>query len=262
MLLKIWSALYHKGLCLIVYIFSLIIETETASHSVYGPQGSSVHGVLQARILEAGSHSLLQGIFLTQGSNPGLLHCRWILTIWAAREAPSKPFTWLSLKCALNLVLPRTKLLNSNVWKLLVFTPRNLQLYSNLLPLSSKSAYNASGLGRSPGEGHGNPYQYSCLENSIDRGAWWATVHGVAKRQIWLSNYTFLKQICCLSIQFADAFIRPTETWDEMQKQGKKYISIYKSCLHLLSILTQVWPAIFFHLEYYSFLPGMYALKS
>jgi len=36
-------------------------------------------------------------------------------------------------------------------------------------------------LGSSPGEGHGNPLQYSCLENPMDRGAWWATVHGVAK---------------------------------------------------------------------------------
>ena len=35
------------------------------------------------------------------------------------------------------------------------------------------------GLGRSPGGGHGNPLQYSWLENSMDRGAWWATVHGV-----------------------------------------------------------------------------------
>ena len=33
------------------------------------------------------------------------------------------------------------------------------------------------GLGRSPGGGHGNPFQYSCLENSIVRGAWWVTVH-------------------------------------------------------------------------------------
>ena len=47
------------------------------------------------------------------------------------------------------------------------------------------SAYNAGdpgsipGLGRSPGEGNGNPLQYSCLENPMDRGAWWATVHGV-----------------------------------------------------------------------------------
>ena len=39
------------------------------------------------------------------------------------------------------------------------------------------------GLGKSPGEGNGNPLQYSCLENSMDRGAWWATVCGVAKSQ-------------------------------------------------------------------------------
>ena len=39
------------------------------------------------------------------------------------------------------------------------------------------------GLGRSPAEGNGNPLQYSCLENPMNRGAWWATVHGVAK--IW-----------------------------------------------------------------------------
>ena len=37
------------------------------------------------------------------------------------------------------------------------------------------------GSGRSPGEGNGNPLQYSCLENPMDGGAWWATVHGVAK---------------------------------------------------------------------------------
>ena len=40
-----------------------------------------------------------------------------------------------------------------------------------------------SELGRSPGEGNGNPLQYSCLENPMDRGAWRATVHGVAKRR-------------------------------------------------------------------------------
>ena len=37
------------------------------------------------------------------------------------------------------------------------------------------------GSGRSPGGGHGNPLQNSCLENSMDRGVWWATVHGVAE---------------------------------------------------------------------------------
>ena len=47
------------------------------------------------------------------------------------------------------------------------------------------------GSGRSPGEGNGNPLQYSCLENPMDRGAWWATVHGFAKSRIQLSNFTF-----------------------------------------------------------------------
>ena len=43
-------------------------------------------------------------------------------------------------------------------------------------------------LGRSPREGHGNPLQYSCLENLMDRGAWWATVQRVTKNWIQLSD--------------------------------------------------------------------------
>ena len=52
---------------------------------------------------------------------------------------------------------------------------------------SKASAYSVGdlvsipGSGRSPGEGNGDPLQYSCLENPMDRGAWWATVHGVAR---------------------------------------------------------------------------------
>ena len=45
------------------------------------------------------------------------------------------------------------------------------------------------GPGRSPGEGHGNPLQHSCLESPLDRGAWWATVHRLAK------SWTRLKQL-------------------------------------------------------------------
>ena len=44
------------------------------------------------------------------------------------------------------------------------------------------------GSGRSPREGNGNPLQYSCLENPMDRGAWWAPVHGVAKSQTHLKR--------------------------------------------------------------------------
>ena len=47
------------------------------------------------------------------------------------------------------------------------------------------------GSGRSPGEGNGNPLQYSCLENPMGGGAWWATVHGVAKSRTRLSEFTF-----------------------------------------------------------------------
>ena len=55
------------------------------------------------------------------------------------------------------------------------------------------------GMGRSPEEGNGNPLHYSCLENSMDGGAWWATVHGVTKGQTRLSDFTLLvvgTQIC------------------------------------------------------------------
>ena len=44
------------------------------------------------------------------------------------------------------------------------------------------------GLGRSPGEGNGNPLQYSFLENAMDRGAWWSAVHRLTKSQTWLSD--------------------------------------------------------------------------
>ena len=53
--------------------------------------------------------------------------------------------------------------------------------------VSKETAHNAEdlgsipGLGRSPGKGNGNSFQYSCLENSMDRGVWWATIPGVAK---------------------------------------------------------------------------------
>ena len=61
------------------------------------------------------------------------------------------------------------------------------------------SVYNAGdlgsipGLGKSPGEGNGNPLQDYCLENPMDRGAWWATAHGVAKSRTRLNNFTSLQ---------------------------------------------------------------------
>ena len=65
------------------------------------------------------------------------------------------------------------------------------------------SACNAGDLGSipesgiSPGEGDGNPLQYSCVENPMDGGAWWATIHGVAKSRTRLSNFTFFHFLGC-----------------------------------------------------------------
>ena len=56
------------------------------------------------------------------------------------------------------------------------------------LPVNAGDAYSIPGSGRSLAEGNGNPHQYSCLVNPMDRGAWWATVHGVTKGQTQLSN--------------------------------------------------------------------------
>ena len=56
------------------------------------------------------------------------------------------------------------------------------------LPATSGDAGSIPGLGRSPGVGNGNPFQYSCLVNPMDRGAWKAEFHGVTKSQTRLSD--------------------------------------------------------------------------
>ena len=56
------------------------------------------------------------------------------------------------------------------------------------LPVNARGARDMGlipGSGRFPGVGDGNPFQYSCLENSMDRGAWWATIHVVTKSQTY-----------------------------------------------------------------------------
>ena len=70
-------------------------------------------------------------------------------------------------------VIPKDQSHNGRIWGFLSY-------------LTSKSASKAPGSGRSPGEGNDYPLQYSCLENSKNRGAWWATVDGVAKGQTQL----------------------------------------------------------------------------
>ena len=68
------------------------------------------------------------------------------------------------------------------------------------------------GSGRSPGNGNGNPLQDSCLENPMDRGAWWATVHGVAKSRTRLSNLTSLPQFKSINSLVLSFLYSPTLT--------------------------------------------------
>ena len=61
------------------------------------------------------------------------------------------------------------------------------------LPAMWETRVRSLGREDSPGEGNGNPLQYSCLENPMDGGAWWATVHGVATSRTRLSDFQILK---------------------------------------------------------------------
>ena len=78
------------------------------------------------------------------------------------------------------------------------------------LPASAGEAASIPGLGRSPREENGNPLQYSCLENAMDRGACWATVHGVTKSWTQLRDFTSchfkVSPVVCVSFLFVLSF--------------------------------------------------------
>ena len=129
------------------------------------PPGSSVHGILQARIPE------------------------WV-AISLSREERSLKGSLMLWPLGLNTVLPRL--------------PSWLRRSRICLQCRRR------GLGRSPEEGNGNPLWCSCLENSMDRGAWWATVKEVAESWTRLSYWTtitrlataFLPRTKCLLISW------------------------------------------------------------
>ena len=120
-----------------------------------------------------GSHSLLQGIFSTQGMNPGLLHCRQILLY--LNHQGSLLYYFLGFLC----IRPRT-----DGASLVAQTAKHLSAVQ-------KTSVQSLGWEDPLEKGNGSPLQYSCLENSMDRGAWWATIHGVAKSGTRLSDFTF-----------------------------------------------------------------------
>ena len=97
---------------------------------------------------------------------------------------------------------------------------------------SEVSVYNSGdpisipGWGRSPGEGHGNPLQYSCLENPMDGGAWWAAVHGVAESRTRLNDFTFtfFSHECNSHIRVGTDLME-TDSW-KRQKRSEQTLTL------------------------------------
>ena len=130
-----------------------------------------------------GRHSLVQGIFLTQRSS---LQVDFLpLSHLGSHSKLDQFIQSKNCKCS------KKKKLLPGPYTTWGFPGSSVGKES---ACSSGDLGSISGSGRSPGEGNGNPLQYSCLENPMDRGAWWATVHGVAKNrtQDWATNINYL----------------------------------------------------------------------
>ena len=138
------------------------------------PSGSSVLANFPGKNTGVACHALLQGIFLTKGLNPHLLHLRH----WTV--------------CSLPLVLPGKPSLCSCALSNTYWLVQCPWLYSTCNCLVLYLSMYLKHLQADIGEGNGTPLQYSCLENPMDGGAWWAAVHGVAKSRTRLSNFTFM----------------------------------------------------------------------
>ena len=176
-------------------------------------------------------HAFLRGIFLIQGSNPGLPDCMQILyrlsylDIRTGRRHLETcaaflqfhrlhfPLCWLDAWSTWSIIDQYQVLILetwvsiqhvSVLWVLLWTKPEwswgfqtqvvtiigasLVALTAKNLPVMQETWVRSLGQEDPPGEGNGNPLQYSCLENSMDRGAWRATVHGVAKSRTRLRN--------------------------------------------------------------------------
>ena len=130
------------------------------------PPGSSVYGILQARILQRVAIPFFRGIFLIRGSNPHLPSCRQILYGLSDHGSPTK----------------------GNELKFLVWSLFCLHMSPGI---------------QSIGEGNGTPLQCSCLENPMGRGAWQAAVRGIAKSRPWPSDFTFTFHFYALEKEMA-----------------------------------------------------------
>ena len=109
-------------------------------------------------------------------------------------------------------------------------------------PANAGDTGSIPGSGRSPGEGHGNLFQCSCLENPMDRGAWQAIVHGVTKSQTQLNNnatFTFMvsKPWACWPSKFSSKFYLKL-TLEEGSRQVDERIPIIPDQTIYISYMT------------------------
>ena len=194
----LWCTSLHKDAIALFLFFLLMSLSFKCIHSVMSNSLWPL-GLQPARLLcpwnfigkntGVHSHFLLQGTFLTQGSNSSLLH-------WQVDSLPlshqGRPhicvYTYIYIYIQ-NLIF---------YCRLLDIWASQVALVVKNPPANAGDIRDSSlipGSGRSPGEGNGNPLQYSCLENSMNRGAWWATVHRVTQSQTWpkhLSMHTHI----------------------------------------------------------------------
>ena len=161
-----------------------------------------------------------------QGWNPGFLHCRQIIChldhqgspsylelIWLQKAKSLRAFGLLTHKSFPEIPALSCQVFQTSWGQVLRHTLLEsfkgslvAQMVKTRSACKSRDLDLIPGWGRSPGEGNGNPLQYSCLENSIDRGAWRATVHGVAKRRTLLGDFHFLEFLtpkCSIMIYYA-----------------------------------------------------------
>ena len=168
-------------------LFSCLVMSDFCNPGDYSPhQSFFVHGITQARILEWVAISYSRGSSQPRAWTRISCTGRWILH----HRATAKPIKKKKRLYSFHLF-------DKYLWISYTFLGRVIFKYFYSFPDGSdgkESARNAGdpglipGLERSPGEGNGNPLQYSCLENPMDKGAWQATVHGVTKSQTRLSD--------------------------------------------------------------------------
>ena len=137
---------------------------------------SSVHGILQARILEWVAISSCRGSSGARDQTH-LLSCKRILYPLSHLGSPNTSH----LKY-LSLALTKKKKKKSGFPGGASLKEPACQCSIRDIREPIRDMGSIPGLGRSPGEGNGNPLQYSCLESPMDRGAWGSIVHGVTKR--------------------------------------------------------------------------------